>query len=100
MYSYPEAVNYAANLVIAEKAVTRTHRLARLRELLYGLAKSIPEAWGTDARAVLERHEPSIDQIISAITMDMYDNQELVRYQVLSSILLVALTIKQMSVVA
>ena len=96
-YSYPEAVNHAANIVITDQAVTRSHRLARLRELLYSLANSIPQSWGTRARTTLAAHEPSIDSVITALSMDMYDNPDLTRYQILSSILLVALTIKQMS---
>jgi hypothetical protein len=97
MYSYPEAVNHAANIVITDQAVTRTSRLARLRELLYSLANSIPESWYTESRPVLTRREHSIDYIIEALTIDMYENEDLTRYQILSSILLVALTIKQMS---
>ena len=99
-YSYPEAVNHAANIVITDQAVTRTHRMLRLRELLYSLAVSIPESWGTQTRILLSRREASIDALVNALTMDMYENPDPPQYQVLSSIMLLALTIKQMSGIA
>ena len=95
-YAYSEAVHYATNQVLMDAAATRRMRIEQLRELLYSLAATIPEAWSTHARPILAHREPSIERVVSALTGDIHDNREHARYLVLSSIQLLALTIKQL----
>ena len=97
-YCFPEAVNRAANVVISNGAGARSHRANRLLDLLHGFAQAIPDSWGTGVRRLLVHQERSIDYIVRVLSLDVKRNPEPQRYQVLSSVLLLALTIKQMSV--
>ena len=92
---YSDAVNYAATQVLSHAHVTRRKRVEELRELLYSLAATIPDSWQTTSRPILARREPSIDRILHALSYDVCENQESPRYQVLSSVMLLALTVKQ-----
>ncbi len=96
--NYSEAVNYAANLVLADRAAHRAQRIERLLDLLHSLAYTIPESWRTNSRSVLERRERSIERIVQALSADVAEHPELSEYFVLSSVLQLALTIKQLHV--
>lgn len=91
---YSEAVHHAMMNTVSA-AISRRTRIEMLRELLYSLGESIPNAWNTSARPMLERREHSVDRITHALSSDLAYSSESARYQVLSSVLLVALTIKQ-----
>ncbi len=95
--NYSEAVNHAANLVLTDETSKRAQRVDRLFELLYSLADSIPESWKTAARTTLERRECSIERIVRVLSRDVAEHPEFSEYFVLSSVLLLALTIKQLS---
>jgi hypothetical protein len=97
--NYSEAVNYAANLVLTDRAAQRAQRVERLLDLLHSLAHTIPEAWGTKSRPILTRRERSIERIVQVLSLDVAEHPELSEYFVLSSVLLLALTIKQLSAV-
>ena len=94
--NYSEAVNHAANLLLADRAAQRAQRIENLFDLLHSLAATIPESWGTETRAMLANREPSIDRIVEALSMDVAEHPDLSDYFVLSSVLLLALTIKQL----
>jgi hypothetical protein len=94
--NYSEAVNYAANLVLTDRAVQRTQRVERLFDLLHSLGHTIPEVWGTRSRAILARRERSIERIVQSLSIDVAEHPDLSEYFVLSSVLLLALTIKQL----
>jgi hypothetical protein len=93
---YADAVHYAMTNAMAASP-SPAARVTGLRELLYDLAQSIPAAWQTATREVLEQRESSIDQIVHKLSIDLGYATEPIRYNVLSSVLLVALTIKQMT---
>ena len=93
---YSDAVHYAASQVLLDAAFTKQTQVERLRELLYSLASTIPEAWGTRSRAILIRRDSSIERVVRTLASDLYNNSEPSRYLVLSSVQLLALTIKQM----
>ena len=93
---YTDAVNYAMMNTLSA-APSPVARVRGLWELLYELAQSIPVSWQTASRSVLERREASIDCVISELSIDLGQAIEPIRYNVLSSVLLVALTIKQMT---
>lgn len=95
--NYSEAVNYAANLVLTDLAAQRAQRIERLLDLLHSLAFTIPESWKTKSRGMLARRESSIERIVQALSIDVAEHPELSEYFVLSSVLLLALTIKQLS---
>ena len=92
---YADAVHYAMTNAMAPAAPAA--RMERMRELLYGLAQTIPCAWNTLARKTLENREGSIDRIVYELSLDMGQGCDPIRYHVLNSVLLVALTIKQMT---
>ncbi len=94
---YSEAVDLAASNVLSDHAASRKDRARQLTELLYSLGTTIPESWQTSARKVLYARERSIDRILNALSKDVGDNPYHLRYQVLSSVLLLALTVKQFS---
>ena len=94
---YSEAVDTAASNVLRNDATPRKDRARQLTELLYSLGPSIPESWHTSARTVLDRRERSIDRILHALSKDVCDNPHHTRYDVLSSVMLLALTVKQVS---
>lgn len=94
--NYSEAVNFAASLVLTDRSAQRTQQIERLLDLLHSLALTIPEAWGTKSRAVLANRERSIERIVQALSMDVADHPQLSEYFVLSSVLLLALTVKQL----
>jgi hypothetical protein len=93
---YADAVNYAMMNAL-NAAPSQVARVRGLWELLYELAQSIPLSWQTSSRVVLERREASIDCVITELSVDLGQAIEPIRYHVLSSVLLVALTIKQMT---
>ena len=95
-YRYSDAVHFAANQVLAQTSFSPQSRTDQLSELLYSLAPTIPETWATRSRGLLARREPSIEIVIDALGRDLQDNAKTSRYLVLSSILLLALTIKQL----
>ena len=90
-----DAVHYAMTRAIARGETLHT-RIDGLWELLYGLGPSIPTAWNTRSRGTLERGERSIDRVVFELSNDVAYSVESARFHVLSSVLLVALTIKQM----
>ncbi|MDP4234385.1 MAG: hypothetical protein Q8921_11345 [Bacteroidota bacterium] len=92
---YSDAVHYAMTNAIS-RGDTLPTRIDSLWELLYGLGPSIPKAWNTLSRSSLERGERSIDRVVFELSNDVAYSIDTVRYHVLSSVLLVALTIKQM----
>jgi hypothetical protein len=94
-YLYSDAVHNAAMHVLTDGASPRPKRVEELRELLYSLAPSIPDSWQTSSRPILARRERSIDQILHALSFDVCENVESPRYQVLSSVMMLALTVKQ-----
>lgn len=89
-------MNHAANLVLTDRAIHRAQRTERLLDLLHSLAQTIPESWGTKSRALLARRERSIERIIHALSLDVAEHPELSEYFALSSVLLLAFTIKQL----
>jgi hypothetical protein len=95
-YIYSDAVHYATNQVLTNAAATSRMRIEQLRELLYSLAATIPEAWRTHTRPVLTHQESSIERVVGALAIDLHENREPSHYFVLSSIQLLALTIKQL----
>ena len=96
-YNYTDAVHYAANLVLMDRTAVRSQRIERLFELLYSLAESIPVSWGTTSQAMLARREGSIERIVQSLSFDVVEHQEYSNYSVLSSVLSVALSIKQLT---
>jgi hypothetical protein len=94
--NYSDAVSHAANLVLTDRGVHRAQRTERLLDLLHSLAQTIPESWGTKSRALLACRERSIERIIHALSLDVAEHPELSEYFVLSSVLLLAFTIKQL----
>jgi hypothetical protein len=95
-YRYSDAVHFAANQVLAQTTFSPQSRADQLRELLYSLAPTIPETWATPSRGLLVRRELSIEIVIDALGRDLQENTDSSRYLVLSSILLLAQTIKQL----
>jgi hypothetical protein len=93
---YADAVNYAMMNAL-NASPSQVARVRGMWELLYELAQSIPTSWQTASREVLEQRELSIDRIIQELSIDVAQSTEPIRYHVLSSVLLVALTIKQMT---
>ncbi len=96
---YSDAVHYAMTSAIS-RGETLHSRIAGLWELLYELGPSIPTAWNTLSRTTLERGESSLDRIVFELSKDVAYAVEPARYHVLTSVLVVALTIKQMTVPA
>ena len=94
-YSYGEAVDRAASNVLRNATIARQRQVEQLQDLLYSLGNSIPEAWGTQTKALLTRREHSLDHLVGILTMEMHLDPEHPRYSVLSSLLLLAFTIKQ-----
>ncbi len=94
-YSYGEAVNRAASNVLNDRTVARQRQIEELEELLYSLGNSIPESWETQTRTLLTGRERSIDRLVRVLTMEMHLDPKHPRYSVLSSVLLLAFTIKQ-----
>ena len=95
VYSYSEAVHYATERVLATSAaMSRKARAEQLKELLYDLATSIPNVWGTASRNELLTRQP-IERILTSLVQDMSNDLDGFRYQVLSSIFQLALVVKQ-----
>jgi len=94
-YTYSEAVNRAASDVLTDYALARPRRVEQLRELLYSLGPTIPESWGTKSRALIAGRERSMDLLVRVLSSEMYVAPDHPRYDVLSGVLLLALTIKQ-----
>jgi hypothetical protein len=95
-YRYSDAVHFAANQVLAQTSFSPQSRTDQLCELLYSLAPTIPETWPTLSRGLLARREPAIEIVIDALGRDLQENTDSSRYLVLSSVLMLALTIKQL----
>lgn len=93
---YADAVHYAMTNAMAASSSLAVREMG-LRELLYELAQSIPASWQTASRELLSQREASIDRIVHMLSIDLGYATEPIRYNVLSSVLLVALTIKQMT---
>jgi hypothetical protein len=92
-YTYSEAVHFAAETALLSGQVAS--KSDQLRELLYGLGSSIPEAWSTSTRQMLAGRESCIERLLEGIRSDLGGDYESYRYQVLSSILQLALMVKQ-----
>jgi hypothetical protein len=93
-YTYSDAVHFAAESAL--RTYPFASRSEHLRELLYGLGNTIPEAWSTSTRQLLAGREACIELLLEGIRSDLGGDYESYRYQVLSSILQLALMVKQL----
>jgi hypothetical protein len=98
LYTYPEAVHFAAARVLSDDGITVNKRIEGLQDLLYSLDSSIPESWHTRTRTLLSRRECNMDRVLEAVSKDLTSDVAPSRYDVLGAILQLVLTVKNYGV--